>query len=184
MQEQARAPDFFVSFHSASCLSLGDLVQRCRPASRLASAMTFSGCDTSPTVDCCSFSICRTQSPEAWRTFAWTNWLSCGDNDFFFLVLTRRRRGLGGRGDKILRWRQCLHPLRCMQKRDSVSVPRDTQKCEQEDWAAVSGSERIAPYRQDQSRLEAYTTGFSQTSNRKRGSASYIVREVLSVRER
>ena len=29
------------------------------PASRLASAMTFSGCDTSPTVDCCSFSICR-----------------------------------------------------------------------------------------------------------------------------
>ena len=32
------------------------------PASRLASAMTFSGCDTSP--DCCSFSICRTQSPE------------------------------------------------------------------------------------------------------------------------
>ena len=34
------------------------------PASRLASAMTFSGCDTSATVDCCSFSICRTQSPE------------------------------------------------------------------------------------------------------------------------
>ena len=34
------------------------------PASRLASAMTFSGCDTSPTVDCCSFSICRTQSPK------------------------------------------------------------------------------------------------------------------------
>ena len=26
--------------------------------------MTFSGCDTSPTVDCCSFSICPTQSPE------------------------------------------------------------------------------------------------------------------------
>ena len=37
-----------------------------------------------------------------------------------------------------------------MQKRHSVSVPRDTQKCEQEDWAAVSGSERIAPYRLDQ----------------------------------
>ena len=28
---------------------------------------------------------------------------------------------------------QLLHPLRCMQKRDSVSVARDTQKCEQED---------------------------------------------------
>ena len=51
-----------------------------------------------------------------------------------------------------------------MQKRDSVSVPRDTQKCEQEDGAAVSGSERIAPYRLDQSRVEAYTTGFSQMS--------------------
>ena len=46
-----------------------------------------------------------------------------------------------------------------MQKRDSASVPRDTQKCEQEDWATVSGSERIAPCRQDQSRVEAYTPG-------------------------
>ena len=53
-----------------------------------------------------------------------------------------------------------------MQKRDSVSVPRDTQKCEQEDWATVSGSERIAPYRLDQSSLESKRTrlGFSQTS--------------------
>ena len=51
-----------------------------------------------------------------------------------------------------------------MQKRDSMSVSRDVQKCEQEDWAAVSGSERIAPYRPDQSWVEAYTTGFSQTS--------------------
>ena len=33
-----------------------------------------------------------------------------------------------------------------------------------EDWAAVSGSERIAPHSQDQSRVEAYTTGFSQAS--------------------
>ena len=34
------------------------------------------------------------------------NWLSCGDTDFFFfLMLTRRRTGLGERGDKILRWR-------------------------------------------------------------------------------
>ena len=32
------------------------------------------------------------------------------------------------------------------------------------DIPAVSGSERIAPYRLDQSRVEAYTTGFSQTS--------------------
>ena len=76
-------------------------------ASRLASAMTFSGCDTSPTVDCCSFSICRTQSPEELgrvgeRSLRWTARLSCGDTDFFFLMLTRGR-GLGERGDKILR---------------------------------------------------------------------------------
>ena len=51
-----------------------------------------------------------------------------------------------------------------MQKRVNMSVPRDVQKCEQEDWAAVSGSERIAPFRLDQPRVEAYTTGFSQTS--------------------
>ena len=51
-----------------------------------------------------------------------------------------------------------------MQKRDSMSAPRDAEKCEQEDWAAVSGSERIAAYRPDKSLVEAYTTGFSQTS--------------------
>ena len=92
------------------------------PASRLASAMTFSGCDTSPTVDCCSFSICRTQSPEELgrvgeRSLGWTARLSCGDTDFFFfffLMLTRRR-GLGERGDKILRWRHsiCTHYDAC-----------------------------------------------------------------------
>ena len=96
------------------------------PASRLASAMSFSGCDTSPTVDCCSFSICRTQSPEELGRVGerllghgsgWTARLSCGDSDFFFfffLMLTRRR-GLGERGDKILRWRHsnCTHYDAC-----------------------------------------------------------------------
>ena len=85
---------------------------------------------------------------------------------FFFLMLTRRR-GLGERGDKILRWRHsnCTHYDAC--RRETAWVFTETfsiQKCEQEDWAAVSGSERIAPYRLDQSRVEAYTTGFSQTS--------------------
>ena len=53
---------------------------------------------------------------KGWRTFAWMNWLSCGDTGFLFfffsfLMLTRRRRGLGERGDKILRWRHsnCAH---------------------------------------------------------------------------
>ena len=51
-----------------------------------------SGChDTSPAVDCCSFSICRTQSPEELGRVGerslrsgWTARLSCGDTDFFF----------------------------------------------------------------------------------------------------
>ena len=52
--------------------------------------MTFGGCDTSPTVDCCSFSICRTQSPEELgrvdeRSLGTYARLSCGDTDFFFL---------------------------------------------------------------------------------------------------
>ena len=137
------------------------------PVSPLASAMTFSGCDTSPTVDCWSFSICPTQSPEELgrvgeRSLGWTDCRAATLTFFFFffLMLTRRR-GLGERGDKILRWRRsnCTHHDACMmQRRDSVSVPRNTQKCEQEDWAAVCGSERIARYRLDQSRVEAYTT--------------------------
>ena len=145
--------------------------------------MTFSGCDTSPTVDCCSFSIGRTQSPEKLgrvgeRSLGWTDCRAATLTFFFFFLClrgegARRTRTLVGErgldGDKpILRWchSNCT-PLRCMQKRDSVSVPRDTQKWEQEHWASpftVSGSERIAPYRLGQSRVEAYTMGFSQTS--------------------
>ena len=60
----------------------------------------------------------------------------------FFLVLTQRRRGLGERGDKILRWRHsnCTHFDACRRERAWV-FPETLQKCEQEDWAAVSGSE-------------------------------------------
>ena len=129
--------------------------------------MTFSGCDTSPTVDCCSFSICRTQSQEELgrvgeRSLGWTARLSCGDTDFFFFfnAYAEERTRKGGRQNSPLA-SQWLHPPRCMQKRDSMSVPRDTQhaqKCEQEDWAVVSGSERIAPYRLDQSSLESKRT--------------------------
>ena len=153
---------FFVCFFLLSQLSepgrLGTALSG--PASQLASAMTFSGCDTSPTVDCCSFSICRTQSPEELgrvdeRSLGWTDCRAGTLTFFFFLMLTRRRRGLGERGDKSLRWRHsnCTHYDAC--RRETARVfRRDTQKCEQEDWAAVSGSERIAPYRQNQSRVE------------------------------
>ena len=84
--------------------------------------MTFSGCDTSPTVDCCSFSkklICRTLSPGKLGRVA--------DTDFFFLfffLLTRRE--LGERGDKILRWRHsnCTHYDAC--RRETAGVFRET----------------------------------------------------------
>ena len=92
--------------------------------------------------------------------------MSCADTDFFFFFFNayaeERTRREGRQNSPLAS--QYLHPLRCMQKRDSMSVPRDVQKCEQEGLAAVSGSERIAPCRQDQSRVEAYTTGFSKTS--------------------
>ena len=96
MQEQAS--DFFCFFSLSQLSEPGRLgTALSGPASGRASAMTFSGCDTSPTVDCCSFSIGRTQSPEelgrvgerSLRT-GWTARLSCGDTDFFFLMLTRR----------------------------------------------------------------------------------------------
>ena len=89
------------------------------PANRLASAMTFSGCDTSPTVDCCSFSICRTQSPEELgrvgeRSLGWTD-CRAATLTFFFLMLTRRRRGLGEKVDKFLRGSHsnCTHYDAC-----------------------------------------------------------------------
>ena len=57
-----------------------------------------------------------------------------------------------------------LHPLRCMQKRDT-SVPRDTREVRAE---RLSGRfrlrSRIALYRLNHSQVEAYTTGFSQTT--------------------
>ena len=104
MQEQAS--DFFFCFFSLSQLSepgrLGTALSG--PASGRASAMTFSGCDTSPTVDCCSFSICWTQSPEELGRVGerslrsgWTARLSCGDTDFFFFLMLTRRRGLSSR---------------------------------------------------------------------------------------
>ena len=94
--------------------------------------MTFSGCDTSPTVDCCSLSICRTQSPEELgrvgeHSLGWTARLSCGDTDFFFFLMLTRRRGLGERGDKILRWRHsnCTHYDAC--RRETAWVFPDSE---------------------------------------------------------
>ena len=102
MQEQASDLFIFVCFFSLSQLSepgrLGTALSG--PAGRRASAMTFSRCDTLPTVDCCSFSFCRTQSPEELGRVGerslgsgWTARLSCGDTDFFFFFLMLIRGG-------------------------------------------------------------------------------------------
>ena len=90
------------------------------PASRLASAKTSSGYDTSLMVDRqYSLSICRTQSLEekyelgrVGETYlGWTD--GRAQHWHFFLMLTRKGRGLRERWDKILRCRHseihCTH---------------------------------------------------------------------------
>ena len=73
----------------------------------------------------------------------------------FLSFCSTRRRGLGERGDKIsLAGVTVTAPsLRCMQKRDSMSVPRDSQKCEQEVLSQPfqAQSVTVPPYRLDQS---------------------------------
>ena len=129
------------------------------PASRLASAMTFSGCDTSPTVaiDCCSFSICRTQSPEELgrvgeRSLGWTARLSCGDTNFLFFIflMLTRRRGLGEREDKILRWRHsnCTHNDAC--RRETAWVFPETSEVRA---GRLSSRFRLRAYRTVQTRV-------------------------------
>ena len=151
------------------------------PASRLASAMTFSGCDTSPTVDCCSFSICRTQSPEELgrvgeRSLGWTDSRAATLTFFFFFFNAYAEKERGGLGLESERGETnpfsagvtvtaptTMHAeerqRECSQRHSEVRAAAGTLSA-----GALSGSERIAPYRLDQSRVEAYTTGFSQTS--------------------
>ena len=76
---QEDASDFFFCFFLLSQLSEPGRLGRALsgPASRLASAMTFSGCDTLPMVDCCSLSICRTQSPEELGRVGDSVWMNC-----------------------------------------------------------------------------------------------------------
>ena len=101
---------------------------------------------------------------KGWWTFAWMNWLSCGDTDFFFfLMLTRRRirRGLGERGDKILHWRHsnCTHYDAC--RRDTAWVFPETLRTAsrktERPFQAQSVSHRTDRPDQYTSRVEAYT---------------------------
>ena len=141
------------------------------PASRLASAMTFSGCDTAPTVDCCLFSICWTQSPEelgrvSEHSLEWTDCRAATLTFFFFLMLTRRRRGLGERRDRILHRRHSTHYDAC--RRETAWVFPAGQRYSEVRAGRLSGRFRLRAYRTVQIRpvssIEAYTTGFSQTS--------------------
>ena len=94
--------------------------------------MTSSSCDTSP-VDCCSFSICRTQSLEeelgrvGERSLGWTHCRAATMT--FFSMLTRRGRELRDRWDKILRWRHtkihCTN-YNASRRETALSVSRDT----------------------------------------------------------
>ena len=110
---------FFVSFYSASCLSLGDLVQRClgQPVDLLApwpsaaaiprrrsTAVYFQSVERRVQRNLEGLTNVRLDELTVMRR----QWL-------FFLVLTRRRRRLGERGDKILRRRHsnCTHDDAC-----------------------------------------------------------------------
>ena len=84
---------------------------------------------------------------KGWRTFACMNWLSCGDTDFFFLMLTRRRRELGEWGDKILRWRHsnCTHYDACRRETAWVfpETLRSASRKTERPFQAQSVSHRI-----------------------------------------
>ena len=83
---------------------------------------------------------------------------------FFFLMLTRRRRGLGERVDKILCWRpsNCTHYDAC--RRETAWVFPETLRSASRKNERPLQAQNVSHYRLDQSRVEAYTTGFSQTS--------------------
>ena len=124
--------------------------------------MTFSGYDTSPTVDCCSFSICRTQSPEELgrvgeRSLGWTDCRAAALT-FFFLMLTRRRirRGLGERGDKILHWRHSNSTMHAEETQRECSQRHSELRA-----GRLSGRFRLRAYRTVQTkpvRLESKRT--------------------------
>ena len=69
---------------------------------------------------------------------------------FFFLMLTRRRRGLGERGDKILRWRHsnCTHYDACRRE----SQRECSQRHSQVRAGRLSGRFRLRAYRTVQTR--------------------------------
>ena len=151
MQEQASG-FFFVSFYSASCLSLEDLVQRClgQPVDLLApwSSAAVIPRRRSTAVYFQSVERRVQRNLEGLVNVRFNELPGCRAATLtFFNAYAEERTLREGRQNSPL----AAPPLRCMQKRDSMSVPRDTQKCEQEDWAATSRF-RLRKYRTVQTR--------------------------------
>ena len=159
MQEQA--PDFFFCFFLLSQLSepgrLGTALSG--PASRLASAMTFSGCDTctSLTVDCCSFSICQTQSPEEpWRvgerSLGWTD-CRAATLTFFFLMLTREGEDSERGETKFSAGVPVTAPTTMHAEKETAWVfPEHAQRHSEVRAGRLSGRFRLRAYRTVQTR--------------------------------
>ena len=147
---------FFVSFYSASCLSLGDLVQRCLgqpvdvqapwpsaaviPRRRL-TAVHFQSVERRVQRNLGGLANVRLDPDELPGCRAATLTF------FFFFFLNTRRRGLGERGDKILRCRHsnCTHYDACR---------RETAECSQLQRRSEVRAGRLS----SRFRLRAYRT--------------------------
>ena len=113
----------FVSFHSASCLSLGDLVQRClgQPVDVIApwpsAAVIPRQRSTAVHFQSVERRVQRNLEGLANVRFDPDELPGCraATLTFFFFLMLTRRRGRGERGDKILRWRHsnCTHYDAC-----------------------------------------------------------------------
>ena len=135
---------FFVSFYSASCLGLGDLVQRCLgqpvdlPAPwpwaaviprRWSTAVHFQSVERRIQRNLEELANVRLDELTVMRR----HWL------FFFFNAYAEKERTRREGRHVSQW---LHPLRCMQKRDSVSVPRSASRKTERPFQAQSVAHR------------------------------------------
>ena len=144
---QEQVPDFFfVSFYSASCLSLGLLVQRCLGQPWPSAALIPRQLSTA--VHFQSVEHSRVQRNLEGLANVRLDELTVVRRrlTFFFLMLTRRRRGLGERGDKILRWRHsnCTHCDACRRETAWMfpETLRSASRKTERPFQAHSGSHR------------------------------------------
>ena len=153
---------FFVSFYSASCLSLGDLVQRCLGQPVASQRQDLQQLYLADGRMLFTFTLSNAESRGGRMNLkvlanVRRGWTDCraATLTFFFLMLTRRGRGLRERWDKILRWRhKFTAPTTMHVEEKQPECSQRHSKCEQEHeeaGSAVSDSTRNVPYRLDQS---------------------------------